>query len=247
MLAIILGCSSGEQKVIFVYDGDTFGLQNGKKVRLLGINTPEIGEPGADIAKDYLGKLILGKKVRLERDSVNCDEYGRLLRYVFVDNIFVNAELIEKGYAEVRFYPPNVQYKGDFENLEKIACRGKRGLWAFEVFQPPKLSAKPGKLSLADENIISWQNADKYYGEKVTVEGFVVRSYNSGKACFLNFHSDWKRYFSAVIFAGDFDEFPPNPEDHYLNKKVRITGLIKEYKGSPEVIIRDPSQIKIIE
>ena len=67
LLLVIFGCASNKPKVVDVYDGDTFELQSGEKVRLLGINTPEIGEPGADIAKDFLEKLVLGKEVRLEK------------------------------------------------------------------------------------------------------------------------------------------------------------------------------------
>lgn len=245
-LLIIFGCTSSNQKVVVVYDGDTFELQSGEKVRLLGINSPEIGKPGADIAKDFLEKLVLGKEVRLEKDSINLDKYERLLRYVYVSDLFVNAKLIGKGYAEVRFYPPNFRYKKDFENLEEIAYRNRKGLWAFAVFQPPEITKVAEKLFPPEENVISWQDADKYYGKTMTVEGLIVRSYNSRNACFLNFHSEWRKYFTAVIFASDFDKFPPDPENFYLNKKVRVMGLIKEYKGSPEIIIRSPSQINII-
>ena len=94
---------------------------------------------------------------------------------------------------------------------------------------------------------ISWQDADKYYGKLVNVEGRIIRTYNSGKACFLNFHSDYRRYFTAVIFKSDFDKFPPSPEEYYKGKKVQVTGAIKEYKGSPEIILNSPSQIKILE
>lgn len=94
---------------------------------------------------------------------------------------------------------------------------------------------------------ISWRDADKHYGEYVTVEGTIVVTHNSGRACFLNFHPNYKRYFSAVIFASDFSRFPNDPENYYNNKKVRVSGYIKEYKGKPEIILRNPNQIKIIE
>jgi DNA/RNA endonuclease YhcR with UshA esterase domain len=95
--------------------------------------------------------------------------------------------------------------------------------------------------------VISWQEADKYYGKSVTVEGKIVKTYNSGKVVFLNFHPDYKRYFTAVIFKSAFSKFPNNPENYYMNKKVQITGLVKNYQGSPEIILNSPSQIKIIE
>lgn len=95
--------------------------------------------------------------------------------------------------------------------------------------------------------IIRWDEAHKYYGQTVTVEGKIVTTYNSGKACFLNFHPNYKKYFTAVIFKSAFSRFPSNPEDFYYGKEVHITGKIKEYKGKPEIIVNDPSQIKVID
>lgn len=95
--------------------------------------------------------------------------------------------------------------------------------------------------------VISWRDAAKHYGEYATVEGTIVATHNSGKACFLNFHPDYKRYFTAVIFALAFPRFPANPENYYYGKKVCVSGYIKEYKGKPEIILNDPSQIEILE
>lgn len=94
--------------------------------------------------------------------------------------------------------------------------------------------------------VISWQDAAKHYGEYATVEGTIVATHNSGKACFLNFHPDYKRYFTAVIFASAFSSFPANPENYYYGKKVHVSGYIKEYNGKPEIILNDPSQIEIL-
>lgn len=94
--------------------------------------------------------------------------------------------------------------------------------------------------------VISWQDAAKHYGKYATVEGKIVATHNSGKACFLNFHPNYKKYFTAVIFASAFSLFPANPETFYYGKKVRISGYIKEYKGKPEIILDDPSQIEVL-
>ena len=96
------------------------------------------------------------------------------------------------------------------------------------------------------DKVINWREADKYYGKIITVEGTIIKTYNSGKACFLNFHSDYKRYFTAVIFKSAFSKFPNNPQDYYKNKKVQMTGLIKNYQGTPEIILNDPSQVKVL-
>lgn len=96
-------------------------------------------------------------------------------------------------------------------------------------------------------HVISWQDAAKHYGEYATVEGTIVATHNSGKACFLNFHPDYKRYFTAVIFASAFSRFSANPENYYNGKKVHVSGYIKEHKGHPEIILNDPSQIEILQ
>ena len=93
---------------------------------------------------------------------------------------------------------------------------------------------------------ISWEDADKYYGRYVIVEGVVIITNNTGKVCFLNFHRNWKKYFTAVIFASDFPNFPFKPEEYYKDKKVRIKGEIKEYEGKPEMIISGPGQVEIV-
>ena len=99
------------------------------------------------------------------------------------------------------------------------------------------------------EQAYKWDNPKLYdgslYGEVVTVEFVVVSSYNSGKACFLNAHSNWKKYFTIVIFKSDFHKFNA-PEDTYYMKKIRVTGVLKEYNGKPEIIVKSPSQIEII-
>lgn len=93
---------------------------------------------------------------------------------------------------------------------------------------------------------ISLNDVTKYYGKYVVVEGKITKTHNSGKACFLNFVEGYKRYFTAVIFASSFSRFPPNPENYYLNKIVRVTGTIKEYKGSPEIILNSKEYIEVV-
>jgi len=231
-------------------DGDTFKTSTGVTVRLLGVNAPEMTEAGGDIAKDILMGLIQGKQVNLKADVTDQDDYDRLLRYVYVGGIFVNAEMVRLGYAETRFYPPDTAKQAEIEGLEKIAVRNERGLWAFSVFQTPDTSGiiAIGKVEDREpSDIIDWRDAAQHYGQEKTVEGRIVASNNTGKVCFLNFHTNWKKYFTAVIFASDFKKFPDHPEDCYLNRKVRVRGLIKEYKGKPEIILKSPAQIEIMD
>jgi micrococcal nuclease len=95
-------------------------------------------------------------------------------------------------------------------------------------------------------DVVRWQSAAKYVGEYVTVEGTIVETRNTGKACFLNFHPDWRHTFSAVIFARQFAAFPPSPEDHYRGRTVRLTGVVRDYQGRPEMILDSPEQITVV-
>ena len=94
--------------------------------------------------------------------------------------------------------------------------------------------------------VISWESAGDFIGKQVVVEGKIVRSFNSGKACFLNFHRNFTRYMSLVIFENSFHRFPSHPERFYLNKTIRVTGKIKNYEGRPEMVIENPRQIEML-
>ncbi|MCX8093679.1 MAG: OB-fold nucleic acid binding domain-containing protein, partial [Candidatus Goldbacteria bacterium] len=93
---------------------------------------------------------------------------------------------------------------------------------------------------------INWKEANRYIGEYVETEGEIVSSYNNGKVCFLNFHKDYKKYLTLVIFASDFKKFPDKPERYYLGKNVKVEGRLKEYQGRPEIILKTMDQIKIL-
>ena len=115
--------------VIRVIDGDTIELDNGSRVRYLGIDTPEAGEPYYSEASAKNRKLVAGKMVELQRGKRDQDEYGRLLRYVYVDGVFVNAELVAQGYAMAYIFDPDERYSQVLVQLEQYAKLRQRGLW----------------------------------------------------------------------------------------------------------------------
>ena len=97
-----------ENAVVEVIDGDTFKLGSEEIVRLICVDAPEKGKRGYEEAKEFLTDMILDKEVRLEKDVSDKDEYGRLLRYVYVNisgaEFFVNQQLLQEGYAKVFRY-----------------------------------------------------------------------------------------------------------------------------------------------
>jgi DNA/RNA endonuclease YhcR with UshA esterase domain len=93
---------------------------------------------------------------------------------------------------------------------------------------------------------VTWQEAGQYVGQRTTVTGKVVRTYDTGKVTFLNFTDDWRGTFTVVIFPSDYDKFPSPPASLYLNQSIQVTGTIKEYEGAPEIIVASPQQIEVI-
>lgn len=123
-------------KVARSIDGDTIKLENGQVVRYIGIDAPETVDPrkpvqcfGKEASREDR-KLVEGKKVILKKDVSETDKYGRLLRYVYVGNIFVNDYLVRNGYARVFSLPPDIKHQVQFKQAEKEARENKRGLWA---------------------------------------------------------------------------------------------------------------------
>ena len=134
-LCLLVGCSTPPEtaKVIQVIDGDTITVEGGYRVRYIGIDTPEthpVPEAYGTEAWQVNRQLVEGKEVRLERDVSETDKYGRLLRYVYVDNVFVNAELVRLGLAEAKAYPPDIKYQDYLEKMEAEARAAGRGMWA---------------------------------------------------------------------------------------------------------------------
>jgi len=241
---LILSCNFSPNysnlKAVEVIDGDTIRLSNGKLMRYIGIDTPEVRikkddvfqylpQPFALEAKEYNRILVEGKNIRIEFDSQKVDRYGRLLGYCFVDDVFVNAELIKKGYAVLYTYPPNVKYVDLLLKLQKEARNKKLGLWR-------------------DFEVILHAQADSYINQIKSVKGRVIDTYQSSKCTFLNFGKDYKTDFTIVIFKKSLKEFTKegiDPVTFYKDKVVIATGRIKEYNG-PEIIANSPYQIEII-
>jgi micrococcal nuclease len=116
-------------KVIRVIDGDSIVLEGNRHVRYIGIDAPEKDEFGYLEATQANRELVEGKKVTLEKDISERDKFGRLLRYVYVDNIFVNAEMIRLGFAQASLYPPDIKHQPYLKAMEVEAKQLRKGIW----------------------------------------------------------------------------------------------------------------------
>ncbi|MFC1624256.1 thermonuclease family protein [Candidatus Omnitrophota bacterium] len=223
-----------------VIDGDTIELSNREKVRYIGIDTPELNKkyesgwvyepmPYAELARDLNKKLIEGRLVRLEFDVQKRDKYNRLLAYVYSGDKMVNLEMVREGYAMIYTYPPNVKYMEEFLDAQKEARERKKGLW--------------GDL---EENILSSSEAKEHIGSLRAVETEVVDTYLSERVLILNCRDNFK----IAIFRNNLTYFPKmamrSPDGYFKHKTIRVYGVIKDYKGSPEIVLNDASQLEIL-
>jgi micrococcal nuclease len=268
----VSGCSF--QIVLKVVDGDTFEIANGGKVRLIGVDTPETVDPRKTVewfgreASKKLREWVEGKTVCLKQDidkTQNVDKYGRLLRYTWIytfqkyvpdkpiihEGFFVNAELIRQGYGFAYTRYP-FQYLEDFRQYQRTARENNLGLWNREKQEQwERETQKNRALSVTcnTSDTICPEDALNHAGSSRTVRFFIEKSYDSGRAVFLNNKKNFEDAdnFTAVIFRNDKKDFPPHAADFYWGKTVDVSGTIKKYKGRAEIILRDKSQIRIVD
>ena len=168
--ALLISASAVEQKWIsvkWVSDGDTIVLGDGRHVRYIGINAPEIAhdnqkaEAFGYTAKKYNQSLVRSKKVRLEFDKEKYDRYGRLLAYIFLlDGTFINKEMIEKGYAYALLRKPNVKYDRMLLQTQRDAMSAKKGMWR-------NLNDKEGEEYLGSERSKRFHLRTCPYGKRI--------------------------------------------------------------------------------
>jgi endonuclease YncB( thermonuclease family) len=122
-------------QVARVIDGDTIELSDGRRVRYIGIDTPETVDPSQPVgcygkeASDRNKALVEGKTVSLEKDVSETDRFGRLLRYVYLGDVMVNELLVSEGFAQASSFPPDVKYQDRFTAAQQQARAASRGLW----------------------------------------------------------------------------------------------------------------------
>ncbi len=153
-------------RVVQIIDGDTVEIEMAGKpyrLRYIGIDTPERNTPYYEEASRANAELVAGRTVRLEKDVSETDRYGRLLRYVYVGDLMVNAELVRQGYATAAMFPPDVKYQEYFRALQKEAQEAGRGLWS----RPAESSAaqQTGMVLISDifyDGQVSGTESDEY-------------------------------------------------------------------------------------
>src|SRR4030043_963995 len=159
-----------------VVDGDTIVLSDGSRVRLIGINTPEYGMYFFEEAKEVLEAIVLGREVILGKDITDKDKYGRLLRYVYTGDLFVNLEMVKRGFANAYTYPPDVKYNEEFLEAERYARENNLGLWLKSKMDIVKITINydargNDNVNLNDEYIIMENTGD----DPIDIGGWTIK------------------------------------------------------------------------
>ncbi len=162
-----------------VVDGDTIIIENGIRVRLLGVDAPERSECFGKEAGIKLRGLVLGREVVLEKDQTASDNYGRLLRYVIlrngnpeVDDIFINKELVRGGYAKSAYVKPNRRYLSQLQAAEREAQGEGSGMWGVcdAVNKPANLEREQASVPSSKDCVIKG-NINKRYEKDYFLPG----------------------------------------------------------------------------
>jgi cardiolipin synthase A/B len=182
-------------------------------------------------------QVYLGQRVRVS---------GKIKEYRGAPEVIVKSpEQIEiLGPVAVAGETPIVAQRFEAMEVEAMAVVTATQLVTATSLLTPTLIVTP-TATPTPAPLISWQEAAAYEGQQVTVEGLVVDSYKSNSVIFLNFSSD-RSQFKAVIFQRDWGKWPQSPEKLLLGQTVRISGPVKLYQGTPEIIINDPAQVQVI-
>ncbi|MGI9213336.1 MAG: thermonuclease family protein [Methylococcaceae bacterium] len=214
-----------------VYDGDTVQLDNGDKVRLLGINTPEIGsprksaEPGGDEARTWLQQRLNGQIIRLEPDVEQRDHYGRLLAYVYTDQgEHINLSLVQQGLAHVDIYPPNVRYAAALMEAERQAEKARLGLWKRPEYAVRELNQTGESFAHGWQRLLGRVERiedTRAYRTLILAGGFQARIARANQGAFPNLNT-------------------------YLGQRVELRGWIYRYRDKPALLLKHPSAIRTL-
>jgi micrococcal nuclease len=225
--------------VVKVPDGDTVYLSNGDRVRLLGINAPEIahrnrpGEPGGEQAAVFLRDLLLGQasgqRVGLVDDVERQDSYQRRLAHLFDDQgNNLNQLMVEQGLAFVYLHPPNLKFSDDYLAAEQRARAEQRGLWALDRYQIQSMR-KAGE----------WRNSFR------RLRGTLKSVQHKRKYSYLKFSSGLTASIPSQ-YLQSFRDAGKDP-DAMLGRQLVIRGWVKRYRGKPSMFLNHPSHIESVQ
>ncbi|MGD8588029.1 MAG: thermonuclease family protein [Chromatiales bacterium] len=220
-----------ELEVAHVYDGDTLKLADGRNIRLIGINTPEMGrdgnidEAGAQQALDRLESLVLAsdQRVHLMVGEQQTDRYGRQLAHLYGrggNNI--TELLLREGLGYVIAFPPNLRNLACYEAAESMARKARRGLWRSE------------SVPLDVQQLSTQEDGFRL------IRGRVGRIGKSRRSLWLNLEQGP----ALRIDLRDWQAFPDLEPDALAGRRLEVRGWLYHRKGQQRMQVRHPSAIQ---
>jgi endonuclease YncB( thermonuclease family) len=221
-------CDSPLIEVDSVYDGDTLRLKDGRRIRLIGVNTPELGDgatdqPNAVAAKQLLQRLVAdsGGAIRFCMDAEHQDRYGRRLAHLYdSDAKSINRELLLQGLGYRIAIPPNLRNQDCYETAEREARKKKIGVWR----RPPK-AASELKGSETGFHILT---------------GYITRVGKSRSALWLNLDGG----LAIRITWDDWQRFAIDDPQQLLHSPLEVRGWIYHRRGKQRIRVRRVSAIR---
>ncbi len=221
-----------QARVGFVFDGDTVRLSDGRRLRLLGINTPEVGhkqgehsEPLAERARSALRALVAGSPwVGLRYDAQRTDRYGRTLAHLFLpDGTNIQRSLLDQGLATTLVVPPNLWSWKCYRAAEGKARRAQRGLWRLSRYQAVEAADLPARA----------------HGYRI-VSGLVQRVGESRHALWLNL----KGRLAVRIDKADLPWFKELSLRRLRGHRVLVRGWLHPGRDELRLNVRHPSALR---
>lgn len=216
-------------KVRKVIDGDTLLLDDGEKIRLIGINTPEVksrfseAQPGGDEAKNWLQKILRSPIVWMQYDAEQFDKYERRLAHVFLESgDYLNAQLLEQGLAMLTLTPPNLMYAEKLQQAQQAAEQKKQGIWAMPAYQ--RQHFKDFEVGKSYPGWQRWQVTPSRVFESRKYMNLLV-----------------SEFLIISIPKSSLDMFPPL--ESYLNIRLEVRGWLRKQGNQHRVYVQHPSAL----
>lgn len=217
-----------------VHSGDSLLLQDGRNVRLAGIEAPrnqqgeQVAQPMFAQSRDRLAGLLSGRTITLQ--NVSFDRFGRIRAHVFTGKTWLQSEMLQSGLARVRTWPDDQARAVAMLALEQDARDNKRNLWAnpfYALRSPETVSASIGSFQI--------------------VEGMVVDAAQTRTMTYLNFGTDWRTDFTAQADNKTKRAFAKVGINlaGLSGARVRVRGLIRSYNG-PQIWLTHPAQMQVL-
>ncbi|WP_022948381.1 thermonuclease family protein [Methylohalobius crimeensis] len=219
-------------RVGHIFDGDTVELVDGRRVRLLNINTPEVetprkrGELGGEEAKRRLQDLLEDRRIRLVYDVERRDKYDRTLAHLFTeDGVHINRLLVEEGWAIANIHPPNLKYADKILAAQAEAEQAGRGIWGMDDYAPQPIE------TLRRKRLYGWH---RLVGEVLQIKAM--------------------RKYVRLLFAADLYVVIPKTNlklfpdfDAYVGHRVEVRGWPGRRGRSHSILVRHPDALRILD